>query len=163
MSEDDENVLADFVSVIAEVRFVARELEVDSRVTMPRAPLVIRGLFNTLCIMARVARTCCESRIARRRSFVFDKNHEIGDAIADICRASTADEDKDRGDFHKIRLHHDAAKQSAKKILEKVCGRFGHIRRTVTEDAAQWRPDSDQPDASEFDGCERQKEDMPEP
>ena len=52
LSEDQKDLLAEFVHVLADIRRVARQLEADKKVTLSRAPRLLHELYETLLIMA---------------------------------------------------------------------------------------------------------------
>ena len=52
LSLDERNTLAEFVTVLAEVRRVARQFEADRELTMSRAPRLLRELSETISIIA---------------------------------------------------------------------------------------------------------------
>lgn len=52
LSEDQQDFLVEFITVLGKVRRVARELEADHKPTMSRAPRLIRELNEMLMIMA---------------------------------------------------------------------------------------------------------------
>lgn len=143
----------DFLSMFPDLRCVLRCLEVDRHVTMSRAPPVIHDLSDTFRIMAGVTRSPFQDQRACCRSITSDEDHKTFHLTADICGASNADKDKYRDEYPKMRLHHDAMKPLAKQIVEKESDWFGDMWRTVTKEAGQWRPDSDQLNASVCVGC----------
>jgi len=68
LSEDQQDVLAEFITVLAEVRRVARQLEADRKVTTSRAPRLLRELHETLMIMAIWLLPCCLLSLRRIRN-----------------------------------------------------------------------------------------------
>ena len=51
MSEMERDRLAEIITVLAEVRRVARQLEADRKVTMSRGPRILSELYETLLVM----------------------------------------------------------------------------------------------------------------
>lgn len=51
MTQEQENFIAEFITVLREIQSVTRELEADKMVSMSRAPRLIREMYETLLIL----------------------------------------------------------------------------------------------------------------
>lgn len=145
LSEDQQDVLAEFITVLAEVRRVARELEADRKVTMSRAPRLLRELHETLMIMASAMLPAQSMEYTESvPALTFEDTNDLFEVYALPTRPSSAPADKKRDEARQIRLTRNQPKSLAVKLADRIAFRLGAVWERVDEEAAHWRPNTDQ-------------------
>ena len=140
MSKEQENILAEYVTVLGELRRVARQLEADRKVTLSRAPRLLRELYETILLMA--GELVPNDVSFYENSFGIDTD-SVDDNVGlkpHACIPSCAVADTERDEARKIRLRHPYARQLAQELAQSLKTRLGHIWKQVTEEAASWKP-----------------------
>lgn len=139
LSVDQRNTLGEYISVLSEVRRVARQLEADRKVTMSRTPRLLRELFETLLIMA--------GDMIKNDTPYYEKSGVLSldesDMQADSSHATIggiAISDKDRDEARGVLLVKPQAKQLARALAAALEKRLGHIWKQVDEASALWHP-----------------------
>ena len=140
LSIEGLNTIAEFITVMNEVRRVACQLEADRKVTMSRACCIIRELYETLLIM-------CGDLSNNDRGFYRDQEEERGLSLQgekDIAQshpsiANIASADQERNAARKIRLRKTHAKTLSRELSEAMHTGLGHIWKEVSSTAAMWR------------------------
>ncbi|KAI0558477.1 Ribonuclease H-like protein [Gracilaria domingensis] len=132
--------MAEFIFVLAEVRRVARQLEADKKVTLSRAPRLLRELYETLSIMAGEMHTTDANDVGLYYD-PFDEtsvDNQIHHAISP--RLSTANADEERDEARKCILQKQHSKNLAVCLAQRIKERLGSIWKRVSEDVAIWLP-----------------------
>lgn len=155
LSTDELNTIAEFVTVLNEIRRVARQLEADRKVTMSRAPRILRELYETLLIM-------CGEMGYNEPGFFSDNGdgdlaaedqEDVAQSHASIASIATADQERD--DSRKVRLIKVHARKLAREFAQAIQRRLGHVWSQVSSSAAMWRPassnDCDDDDGGDID------------
>lgn len=138
-SGDEEDLLAEFVTVLAEVRRVARELEAVRKVTLSRAPRYLRELCKTLLIMSGSVSTLPRRATNRRQSIADIEDDAIPVNVLAV-RPSVAEADKSRNEARQQRPANEELKLLAKRLAEAIKRRFECYWHVVSSKAALWRP-----------------------
>ena len=136
LSSEERNTIAEFITVMNEVRLFARQLEADRKVTMPRAPRIVREQYKTLLIM-------CGDLSNNDRGFYRVQEEESGLLLQgeeDIAQshlsiASIASAEQERNAARKIRLLKTHAKKISRELSEAIHTRLGHIWKQMSSTA----------------------------
>ena len=140
-TQDQQDTMAEFITILSEVRRVARQLEADRKVTMSRSPRLLRELYEALLIMA--------SEMTHTRASFYDEQPVAVLNALDVssgrssqaCIPSIASSDMERDETRKIRLTKLAAKDLATQLADRIKYRLGHLWGQIDATAALWRPD----------------------
>lgn len=153
LTVNEQNTLAEFIKVLAEVRRVARQLEADRKVTMSRAPRVLRELHETLCIMGEnMERSTTQyfQNTPPTSALGSDRVTAVDTGISSFRSIqSTANHCQKRDEARSERLHKQSARKLALELAEKIEERFGSVWRPVDSSILEWEPkDGERPPAS---------------
>lgn len=139
MTQEQENLLAEFITVLREVRRVARELEADKKVSMSCAPRLIRELYETLLILA------C-GMLPDSVLFIPGGEHvtieDVDVSTGHRVIESISDCDDARDDIRTNRLAQDSAKSFARAIADRIYSRLGSLWQQVNAHTALRKPDT---------------------
>eukprot|EP00178_Gracilaria_changii_P018359 TRINITY_DN5240_c0_g1_i1.p1 TRINITY_DN5240_c0_g1~~TRINITY_DN5240_c0_g1_i1.p1 ORF type:complete len:324 (-),score=45.96 TRINITY_DN5240_c0_g1_i1:1162-2133(-) len=146
LTTKQQDVLAEFVSVLAEVRRVARQLEADRKVTMSRAPRLLRELYETLLIIAGDMLPSNSAAVEQPLGgALLDEEDSILDVYALPCRPISANADRERDEARNIRLRETHPKALAIKLADRIQHRLGDLWKKVDVESAMWAPIDGEP------------------
>ena len=127
-AEDQPDVLAEFITVLAEVRRVARQLEADGKVTMSRAPGLLRKLHETFLIMGSDMLPASSVAQTADNIYFFDEDSEdLLQVVALPKHPSTASADKLRDEARLIILKKNHSKSIAMRLADCIDTRLDAI------------------------------------
>ncbi|KAI0567551.1 Ribonuclease H-like protein [Gracilaria domingensis] len=133
------NTLAEIITVLKEVRRVARQFEAEKQVTLSRAPRVIRELHETLQIMAGDLLPCS----ALFHDSTSGSQVDVFDELAVTARAtivSIAGSDVARNHAREIRLTKPVSRNLCRRLGSSLNRRLGALWKPVAHSAATWTP-----------------------
>ena len=148
LSNEERTTLSDFIKVLAEVRRVARQLEADTKVTMSRAPRLLRELYETMLILGGLMERNQDGYYSTQLSLSGDvgvdsemlenapTSHATIPSVAAHCKA--------KDDARMEMLCKSKAKQLALKIAESLEARLGDIWNPVEASVISWSPEDDE-------------------
>lgn len=136
--------IAEIIHVIAEVRWVSRQLEADRRVTMSRAQIMLRELYETRQVMEMSMNVNKLNYLKEKTTTeddLYSNDEESTTKFPAIPRISEhwSAFNKERG----MMLRKSIDKKLALKIASSIKERLAFLWRPVHPQAASWTPDYD--------------------
>lgn len=148
LTTEKQNTLAEIITVLAEVRRVARQLEADQKVTLSRAPRLLLELCESLKVLGGSMSVSTKSFYDSSSSTVcsqLDHDDEVdGHKQTTPCIPSSADHCKCRNEVRDIHLKRRHARDLALELAQRIEDRFGCLWRPVDDRVINWYPKGDE-------------------
>lgn len=146
LNQAERDTFAEIITVLAEFRRVARQLEADRKVTMSRAPRLLHELYETLCVVSGDM-SVCSSSFYEDTTGSSTISVNVDDTLSTSKSIpSVAEHCSMRDELRALQFRTRAARDLARDLAEKVRDRFGILWEPVTEGALMWSPtESEEP------------------
>lgn len=144
LTTEKQNTLAEMITVLAEVRRVARQLEADQKVTLSRAPRLLLELCETLKVLGGSMSVSTKSVYDSNCSsagFQLDDDDAVDGSIRTTPSIpSSADHCKCRNEMRDIHLKRRHARYLALELAHRIEDRFGCLWWPVDSCVINWYP-----------------------
>ena len=142
MSPDKRNTLAEIITVFAEVRRVARQLEADKKVTLSRAPRLLLELNETLKVLSGTMTVAVSNFYDAHDAQSNDEteNHMLGSGTKKTTPSipSSAESCRAREETREITLHKSHAREMAHELSKHIEERFSTLWKPVSSSVIYW-------------------------